>query len=181
MWWKQCLVSLADALGQRKAPNGLAHSQLNTEHIYMHAGKHTHWLCCYQHSWLLDTELFPATECLSINENRMGPPPTLLSGYHSDGTLGWEFGFEFRWRRTNQSGKNTGIEGGHGETFVLVILKDYTWGWRGKKKNVLKWITEREREKNMFLFELRQWPWVTAAGLFGFKCAILRCFVPTGL
>ncbi len=128
-------------------------------------------------------------------QNGTPPPLLILSGYHSDRTLGWEFGFEFSRRRKKPKGQKHREGGaGHGETFVLVILKNYTWGWRGNKKNVFwlewmkgsrnvwEWIAEKERgKKNMFLFELRQWPWVTDVGLFGFKCAILRCFVPTGL
>ncbi len=123
----------------------------------------------------------PRNVCPSMRTEWTPPPPLFSQVTIAMEPWGGSLDLNSVGVEQTKAGKTQGPRGGHGETFVLVILKDYTWGWRGKKKNVLKWITEREREKNMFLFELRQWPWVTAAGLFGFKRAILRCVVPTGL
>ncbi len=154
MWWKQCLVSLADALGQRKAPNGLAHSQLNTEHICMHAGKHTHWLCGYQHSWLLDTELFPATECLSINENRMDPPTPLFSQV-TIAMEPWGGSLDLNSVGVEQTkaGKTQGARGGSRGNVCAGDFERLHVGLEGKKEKRVKVnYRERERKKHVFIW-----------------------------
>lgn len=138
---------------------------LNTV-VCMQESTHTDCAVINTHGyWTLSC--FPPRNVCPLMRTEWTPP--LLSGYHSDGTSGWEFGFEFSRRRTNQRGKNTGSEGRVTGKRLCCDFERLHVGLEGKKKNVsrngLKWITEREREKNVFLFELRQWPWVTAAGL----------------
>lgn len=64
----------------------------------------------------------------------MEPPPHLiLSGYHSDGTLGWEFGFEFK------KTKGAKTQGGRGGSRGNVCAGDFEKlhvGLEGKEKNV---------------------------------------------
>ncbi len=125
----------------------------------------------------------PRNVCPSMRTEWNPPPPLLiLSGYHSDRTLGWEFGFEFSRRRKKPKGQKHREGGaGHGETFVLVILKNYTWGWRGNKKNVFwlewmkgsrngwEWIAETEREKKTCFYlnwdNDREWQMWVCLGL----------------